>query len=229
MTNPSIQQNTFTCNDPGLAELMTLMKADVMTNLNCHHIGVIQSFDAAKQTATVTIAYKKTIFQANPQTGVYAPVLINYPLLADCPVICLGGGSAALTFPIKQGDECLVLFNDRDIDNWFQAGQIGPNATPRAHSIADGFALVGIRSLNSVLTGYDSTHATLRNGSMGVGVSNSLIKLYNATTTLGTLMQQMLTQLQTLANTPAVPSSPINPAVATQLASIATDLSNLLE
>lgn len=228
MTAPVIQQNSQTVKDPTLSDVLQLFKKEIMISMNCHHVGIIQSFDPAKQTAQVSIAYKKTYFQSSA-SGVITPELVAYPLMADVPVIVLGGGTASLTFPIKKGDECLVLFNDRDIDNWFGSGQIGPVATPRLHAITDGFALVGIRSLGNVLTNYDATHATLQNGGIGVGVSSSLVKIYNATTTLGSIMQSILTQLETLANTPASSGSPINPAVATALSSLATQLGGLLE
>ena len=97
--------------EPSLKDLLDLLKKDILLSLNAHHIGTIQSFNSAKQTATATINYPKTYYQLNSLSGLYNPVLVNYPLLVDCPLICLGGGTAALTFPIQSGDECLVLFN----------------------------------------------------------------------------------------------------------------------
>lgn len=229
MTAPVIQQNAQTVREPTLADLLKIAKKDIMMTLNCHHIGIIQAFDPDTQQAQVSIAYKKTYFNTNPQTGTIVPQLVAYPLLADVQVIILGGGTSALTFPVQKGDECLVIFNDRDIDNWYGSGQIGPVATPRLHALTDAFALVGIRSKGNALTSYDPTRVVLRNETTGVGVSPDLVKIYNATTTLGALMQQILTQLETLASTPAVPGDPINPAVATALALLATELGELLE
>lgn len=183
MANPTIQQNLIP-NEPSLKDLLDLLQKQIMLTLNCHHIGTVQSFDATKQTATVTINYKKTYFQLNPATGLYDPILKDYPILADCPVIALGGGAAALTFPIQAGDECLVLFNDRSLDNWFQGGTGSAVATPRLHSFSDGIILVGLRSLPNALTNYDTARAVLRNGSTLVGVGSSLVKIANQTTTL---------------------------------------------
>ncbi len=228
MTGPNIQQPLTPIMDPSMSDLLNLFKKDLLINLNCHHVGIIQEFYPDDQTASVTIAYKKTIFEPDKVTGIYNPVLVNYPLISQMPVIVLGGGTASLTFPISPGDECLVLFNDRDIDNWFSSGQVGPVATPRLHSFTDGVALVGLRSLKSSLKTYSDEYATLQNGPMGVGVSAELVKIYNATTTLGQLLQNIITQISTLAETPAVPGNPINPAVATALAAIATQLSELL-
>lgn len=183
MADASIPQNLIP-NDPNLKDLLDLLQKQIMLNLSCHHIGTVQSFDATKQTASATINYKKTYFQFNASTGLYDPVLIDYPILVDCPVIVLGGANAALTFPITTGDECLVLFNDRDLDKWFQGGTGASVATPRLHSFSDGMILVGLRSLPKVLTNYDSSRAVLRNGSTLVGVGPTLVKIANNATTL---------------------------------------------
>lgn len=132
--------------------------------LNCHAIGQIQSFNAVNQTATVTISYKRAFFKLNEQTNEFEPSAQDYPVLLDVPVVVLGGGGYSLTFPITVGDECLVLFNDRDIDNWFTGAVSGGlPATPRLHSLADGIALVGIRSQAKVIQDYDTDSVALRN------------------------------------------------------------------
>ncbi len=233
--------------DPSLKDLLDLLKKDILLSLNAHHLGTIQSFDATRQTANVSINYKKTFYKHNAATGLYDAVLFDYPLALDCPVIVLGGGGGALTFPISAGDECLVLFNDRDLDNWFQGGAGAAVATPRLHSFADGIALVGLRSLTNVLTGYDATRAVLRNGEGGstmVGVGPTLIKIANQQFTLNLLLQELLTELQSLvtqiaaitvtSTTPGNPTSPpINApaivAVGVQIATTATKIGELLE
>jgi phage baseplate assembly protein V len=51
-----------------------------------------------------------------------------------------------LTFPIKPGDECLVIFASRCIDSWWQQGGIQGQAEYRMHDISDGFVFAGVRS-----------------------------------------------------------------------------------
>ena len=149
---------------PDLQDVLNLLKRDILLNLNSHHIGKIQSFDSTTQTAKATIVYKKVFSKRNALTGIYNNELIDYPILLDCPVIFLGGGLASLTFPITAGDECLVLFNDRDIDNWYKGGSGTGPATARLHSMADGLIIVGVRSLATALTGFDTDSVTLRYG-----------------------------------------------------------------
>lgn len=166
--------------DPTLRDLLNLFKKEIFIELNCHHLATIQSFNSTLQTCNATINYPKTIIVRDSKTGLYNPISKPYPLLQDIPVFVLGGGATNLTFPIQQGDQCLLLFNDRNISNWFETGLVGPVANTRAHNLADGLALVGIRQSQNPLSNYDNTRATLRNGTTGIGVNTTQIKIYNA-------------------------------------------------
>lgn len=154
--------NNLIPNDPELSDVLNYHRKGIFLDMNCHHVGTVQSFDATQQTAKVTINYKRTYFQPNAQ-GVVQAVLKDYPLIVDAPVVSLGGGGFSLTFPIASGDECLVLFNDRDIDAWFAGSSSSPNPTARLHSFADAFILVGIRSLPNVILTPDGDGIALRN------------------------------------------------------------------
>lgn len=224
--NPQINLNLFT-NNPTTTDLLNLLKKEIMFDLNSHHLATIQSFNPANQTCTASINYMKTFFNLNSD-GTYTSNLVSYPLLLDVPVIVLGGGGANLTFPVKQGDQAVILFNDRSIDSWFQSGQVGALTSSRAHSLSDGLALIGLNSMNSPIENYDMTQAVLRMGAFGVGVSTSKVTIFNDSTTLNTIMQNILTQLEALANSVCSNGSPIAPAVATELATLASQLGELI-
>lgn len=186
-----------------MQDLLNLFKKDIFLNFNSHHIGKIQLFNPLNQTSTVTINYKKTFFQSDPVTGVYGPTLVDYPILAECPTICLGGGNGALTFPITTGDDCLIFFNDRDLDNWFQGSSSSANATPRLHSFSDGVVLVGLRSLNDVLLNYDSDGIALRtkDGLTKIKIASDGTKI---TATVGPAMELVLNADGTISITNGV-------------------------
>lgn len=184
--------------EPSLKDVLDQFQKSLLLGLNCHHIGTVQSFDATTQTGTATINYKKTFYRKDPVNGLFQPLLVDYPVLIDCPVVILGGGTTALTFPITAGDECLILFNDRDLDNWFAGGAGTAPATPRLHSFADGIILVGLRSKGKVLTGYDTVRACLRNGTTFIGIGASLVKIANQTYNLGDLLQELITEIKDL-------------------------------
>jgi hypothetical protein len=196
MSNPTVNFNSKQT-DPSLRDLLDLHKKDILLSLNCHALATIQSFDSASLKVTASMNYKKSILQRDSD-GNYSTVLHDYPVLLDMPVVILGGGPAQVTFPIQAGDTCLVLFNDRDIDNWFQSGQVGPVASNRLHSFADGIALVGVRSQANPIENYDETRAGLSWGQTVVQVSEDKIKLANALYTLNELLQELVTDINLL-------------------------------
>jgi len=170
------QKQNLIPNEPELLDLLQLLKKDILLNLTGHHVGTIEKFNALKQTADVSINYKKTFFQPNAVTGDYDAVLADYPILLDCPVMFLGGGNGSLRFPVKKGDECLVCFNDRDLDNWFQGGAGSATNTLRLHSISDGIALVGIRSLANVLKTFSADKTQLQHDKSLVSLEDDKVR-----------------------------------------------------
>lgn len=67
----------------------------------------------------------------------------NLPLCLDCPISWPGGGGAHLTFPIAVGDEGLLVFASRCIDNWWLSGGPQKQAEYRMHDLSDGFFIPG--------------------------------------------------------------------------------------
>ncbi|EKN3638181.1 Gp138 family membrane-puncturing spike protein, partial [Yersinia enterocolitica] len=91
----------------------------IATQLRVAMPGIIQSFDADTVTCTVLPAIKGN------DSGVSGDrESADLPLLVDVPVIFPRGGGCTLTFPIKAGDECLLIFSDRCIDFWWQNGGV---------------------------------------------------------------------------------------------------------
>ena len=103
--------------------------------------GIVQSFDPVAMTCVVQPAIKARRTQSS---GVVVTAAL--PLLVDCPVFFPSGGNCTLTFPVKSGDECLVVFASRCIDSWWQSGGIQEQAELRMHDLSDGFVFVGVRS-----------------------------------------------------------------------------------
>lgn len=101
------------------------------------------------------------------------------PLLTNVLVAWQGGGGFTATFPIKAGDECLVVFGSRCIDAWWELGGIQAPMDPRMHSLSDSFALVGVRSRPRALPNISTTGAQLRSddGSTYVEVDQGSIEI----------------------------------------------------
>lgn len=144
---------------PSLSNLLDMLKREIMKEINCVKVGVIQAFDASKQEVTVEIAFTQ-VTSINAATGV--KTFASYPLLLNVPVLFPSGGGFTLTFPVAAGDECIVLFNDRQIDNWLAQGAGQPPTVGRAHDLSDGLAIVGLRNNTRALSGFSTSTAQLR-------------------------------------------------------------------
>lgn len=108
--------------------------------------GHIVAFNANAMTATVQLGIKGI---RTKKDGTREQVTISQ--LQDVPVLFHGGGGHTLTLPISPDDECLVVFAERSIDNWWQQGGVQDSTDWRMHDINDGFAIVGLRSTPNVL------------------------------------------------------------------------------
>ncbi|APM34597.1 phage baseplate protein [Klebsiella oxytoca] len=86
----------------------------------------------------------------------------DYPLLVDVPVVFPRGGGCTLTFPVSEGDECLVIFADRCIDFWWQSGGVQEPVDGRMHDLSDAFCIVGPQSQAKKISGISTTSAQLR-------------------------------------------------------------------
>jgi hypothetical protein len=132
---------------PDEQEVLTLAmegkQAEIWTSLP----GIIESYDPAKQTATVQPAVQGVI---TDEAGNKRDV--NLPLLLDVPVEFPSGGGFTLTFPVKPGDECVVEFQARCIDGWWKDGGVRPPLAGRMHDLSDGICRVGVRSQKSLLS-----------------------------------------------------------------------------
>lgn len=145
-------------------------QAQIWTALPC----IIQSFNPVAMTCEVQPTINGIVRQ---QDGTSKEV--KMPLLLDCPVFFPSGGGFTLTFPIKPGNECLVIFASRCIDAWWQQGGIQGQAELRMHDLSDGFCLPEVFSQPRVLSNVSTTATQLRSadGQTFVEVGPSKIQL----------------------------------------------------
>lgn len=142
-----------------LRELLHKIKYEVKSEINCVSVGRIVTFYPSTQTADISINYKRVLKNRSAvKAGEYTDFMLEYPTLLRCPVMVMNGGGGYISFPITAGDSCIILFNDRDMDLWLEEESVvsAPN-TERMHDLSDAIALVGIKSIGSVIQSYDST------------------------------------------------------------------------
>ena len=119
--------------------------------------GIIESYDPIANTCAVQPALKG---QTADELGSFKSAPL--PLLVDVPVVFPRGGGCTITFPIKSGDECLVVFSDRCIDFWWQSGGVQEPVDPRQHDLSDAFAIVGPQSQPNVISNISTTTLQMR-------------------------------------------------------------------
>ena len=140
-----------------LAEVLASERKTLSEQMRVALPGIIQSFDPESLTAVVqpAIRYIERDNDGNKSTK-------DYPLLVDVPVVFPRGGGCTLTFPVSEGDECLVIFADRCIDFWWQSGGVQEPVDGRMHDLSDAFCIVGPQSQAKKIGGISTTGAQLR-------------------------------------------------------------------
>lgn len=197
--------------DPNLADLINKVKSDIFYSLNCVQIGTIETYDPATNTASISINFKRQL-----PTG----DTLSYPLLAECPIFVLGGGGADISFPITSGDQCILLFNDRDISNWHYQGFTGVPDSPRSHSISDAMALVGIRNL--------MTATPTAINSVRIDAGDKKFSVINSVASLKTIVDALMTALTSLTMGPTGSIS-ISPTSLAALSAVQASFDTLLD
>lgn len=122
------------------------MQSEMWTSLP----GIIDAVNFDKLTCSIQPGIMAQVTAQDGSTS-----WVELPLLLDCPIQFPCGGGFTLTFPVEQGDECLVVFSARCIDNWFaQGGETGPSGLSRSqaelrmHDLSDGYCIPGIRNIS---------------------------------------------------------------------------------
>lgn len=208
------------------SDLLDYHKDSVLLEMNCHAIGIIQTFNGANQTATATIPYQKVVYM-DTGNGLWGPVLVSYPVLVDCPVKYPFGNAGGMTHPYAQGDEVFIGFNDRDMDIWFTGTQNQGPLTSRLHAFTDAVILGGLESLANSIQNFDTSRPVLRNkeGNSGVAVGTTKIELFGNGTTLNTVLQNLISHIKAIT----IIGGAVSPASQILLTADATAIGGLLE
>jgi len=153
---PNSKQNNIAT----LASTIALAVNNRLKDLHTSMPGIIESFDPATQLVTVQPAIKRIFITTETDKEILVPV--DIPLLINVPVCFPRGGGFSLTFPVTKGDECLLVFCERSIDNWHQFGGVKEPIARRFHALSDAIAYVGLSSLPNKVPDYSSTDVELK-------------------------------------------------------------------
>jgi len=129
-----------------LLNVLEALKDNINYNLNCVKVATVEQFYPDNLTVSCKINNKR-VLGLKPDGN---QILQDYPLIY-AKVHFLGWGDIGATFPINQGMEGLLLFNDREIETWFLTGTGGNLAYDRCHNLSDAIFICGVHSLPNMI------------------------------------------------------------------------------
>ena len=139
-------------------EVLRKFKSTFNFNLRVAVPCIVQSFDVDAQTIVARPAIREQLVDENGNK-----LWKDIPDLLDVPIVLPRAGGYVITFPIQQGDECLVIFGDSCMDAWWQNGGVQNQIEMRRHDLSDGFAILGCWSQPRVISDYSTDSVQLRN------------------------------------------------------------------
>lgn len=113
--------------------------------------GKIVAFDGVM--ATVRPAMPMTL--ANGES-LDAPEIVSVPVCFPVGM----GGDAQVTVPLQAGDDCLLFFSQRSVENWLSGSDQAPD-DPRQHDLTDAFCAPLLRPGRGAV---DTENVTLQYG-----------------------------------------------------------------
>lgn len=137
--------NQLLTNNVSLQSVLDTLQDTIRYNLNCVKVASVVSFNQDTLTACCKVNNKRLVQLKNDGNQ----VLRDYPLIY-ARVHFLGWGEIGATFPINQGMEGILLFNDRELETWFLTGEAGNLAYDRCHDLTDAIFICGVHSMPNI-------------------------------------------------------------------------------
>ena len=143
------------------ANSITDMIGNEIDKVNTSIPGIIQSYNASSNRAVV-VPNGKRIFPDGRK--------LDYPAIYDVPVVfpTSMGGSCGVTFPIKSGDACLVVFSQENMQSFLGGQDVEDN---KRFQLNDAIAIPGLYS--NATQGADPSGVCLFFGSSKVTLDGS--------------------------------------------------------
>lgn len=151
--------------DLGLKNVLLKFKSRMLKSFNCVKVGKIKTFYSDKQTVDIEIE--------------------GYPKISSVPVSFIFGGNFSIQVPIKEGDDCIVLFCDTDLDNWVEGKGGEPAFSEDLHGLNGAIALVGLTNLNTKISDYITDGIRIKYKGSAIEVKEDGIKIKGNVTVEG--------------------------------------------
>lgn len=137
--------------------------------------GVITSYNPSSNRASVKPTGN---FKAKDGRALPYPVIYNAPIVFPTG----SGGRAGITFPIKSGDGCLIVFSDESLSGYLDG--VGNPSDPRKHSMNDAIVIPGLYASGATSEASNPSETCMTcNGSIArMDESHFILELASGTT-----------------------------------------------
>ena len=121
---------------PTLADAVRALIERRLVDLHTSLPGKIVSYDPTKQTADVQPAIQRLYEDGTA---------VNIPVLPKVPVVWprANGGKVRLSMPLSAGDDVLIVFSERSLDQWKANGTVVNPKNRRKFTLSDAFCIPG--------------------------------------------------------------------------------------
>lgn len=138
--------------------------------------GQVVHFDAETNTVDVQPLLPETRHNDDDTYTTY-----KLPTIYTVPVQFYGDASNAITVPVEEGTECLLVFSDRSLDTWFNTGEVQDPNDLRRHDMSDAVAIIGIRNKQAAWPEVDTSRMAMgKLGGPKVAFSDDLVEIGQA-------------------------------------------------
>jgi hypothetical protein len=164
-----------------------------LVNVHTALPGAIISYDFNLQKASIQPLLNKAWAD-----GTSTPM----PVLENVPVMFPSGGGGGITFPVVEGDTCLLIFNERSTDKWLtEGGQVTPDDN-RKFDLSDAVAIVGFNPFTKTSTADNNTDVllTYKGSKIRIKQTGAIVIETASTIAIGTQTIELLQTLITLLN-----------------------------
>lgn len=117
-----------------LPELLNQAIDSRLADFNVCLPGVVESYDRTKQTAKIQPALKRKYLDGR---------VVNLPIINNVPIVFPRSTSSFIHFDLKKGDYVTLIFSQRSLDAWKEAGGVVSPNDPRRFNLSDAYGIPG--------------------------------------------------------------------------------------
>lgn len=189
---------------PSLDNLINGIIDKSLYELNISIPGIVIDFSSTDKTCSVQPALKRKYLNAG---------IKELPIINDVPICYPQTNDAIISFPLEKGDNVLLVFSQRSLDNWKQAASaktVDPEDTRRNH-ISDAVAIPGIvKKGGGIPAENGKMKIQYKNGFITIDSSNKF-KIGNSSEELLGIINDTIGEIQNITtNTMLGPMPPNN-------------------